>query len=54
MYSFDLQAMDKVFYQRENSLVPAKISHDELAKIQSRPTGTLTDGNLLQAVPYSN
>jgi hypothetical protein len=50
MYPFDLQTVDKVVYQRENSSVPAKISHGKLAKIQSRPTGTLPVGNLLQAL----
>jgi hypothetical protein len=38
MYSLDLKTVDKVVYRRENSSVQAKVVHEELAKIQSRPT----------------
>ncbi len=36
MYSLDLKRVDKVVYRRENSSIQAKVSYDELAKIQSR------------------
>jgi hypothetical protein len=39
MYSFALKTVDKVVYRRENSSVQAKVGHDELANIQSRPIG---------------
>ncbi len=41
MYSLDLKTMDKVVCQIENSSVQAKVGYDELAKIRSRPTGTV-------------
>ncbi len=39
MYSLDLKPADKVVYRRENSSVQAKVGHDELANIRSRPAG---------------
>ncbi len=39
MYSIELKTVDKVVYRRENSWVQAKVDHDELAKIRSRPAG---------------
>jgi len=39
MYVFALKTVDKVVYRRENSSVQAKVGHDELANIRSRPIG---------------
>ncbi len=41
MHSLDLDTVDKAVYRRENSSVQAKVSHDEPAKIRSRPAGPI-------------
>jgi hypothetical protein len=42
MYSLDLKTMDKIVYRREKSFVQAKLGHDELVKIRSRPAGPVS------------
>jgi len=52
MYLLDFKTVDRVVYRRENSSVQAKVDHDELAKIWSRPVRSGLAGPIPALIYY--